>query len=169
MSQNPLSEEQITSPEECEALAALAREIWEEWFTPIIGANQVAYMLEKFQSATAIWSQIQDGMRYFVVNHKQNPVGYYAIKKEETRLFLSKIYLKRSMRGIGAGAWMLSECAKKAKAENLSSIYLTVNKGNEKAIRFYERYQFKKMISLEKDIGRGFIMNDWLMEKSLED
>ncbi len=168
MNQSPLSEKQITSPEKCEVLATLAQEIWEEWFTPIIGESQVIYMLEKFQSAKAIWSQIQAGMRYFLVSHKGNPVGYYAIKKEETRLFLSKFYLKRSMRGIGAGSRMLSECVKKAQAENLPSIYLTVNKGNEKAIRFYERHEFKKMLSLEKDIGNGFVMDDWLMEKQTE-
>lgn len=34
--------------EQIAAVAALAREIWTQHYTPIIGAAQVAYMLERF-------------------------------------------------------------------------------------------------------------------------
>ena len=39
--------------------AETAREIWTQHFTPIIGAEQVEYMLEKFQSDRAIRNQIE--------------------------------------------------------------------------------------------------------------
>jgi hypothetical protein len=40
-----------------------------------------------------------------------------------------------------------------------------VNKGNEKAIRSYERNGFVKVRSQVADIGKGFVMDDYVMEK----
>jgi diamine N-acetyltransferase len=42
-------------------VAKLAREIWVQHFTPIIGDAQVEYMLHKFQSSEAIASQLGEG------------------------------------------------------------------------------------------------------------
>ena len=46
-------------------IETLAREIWEEHYTPIIGAEQVAYMLDKFQSVAAMQKQIKEGYESF--------------------------------------------------------------------------------------------------------
>ena len=42
-------------------IADLAKIIWNEHFTPIIGKDQVGYMIEKFQSYPALREQIADG------------------------------------------------------------------------------------------------------------
>ena len=39
----------VTAPEDVKTLAALADEIWHQHFTPIIGEQQVNYMLDWFQ------------------------------------------------------------------------------------------------------------------------
>ena len=58
----------VTSPQDIDALAELASEIWNEYFPPIIGQAQVDYMLGKFQSALAIARQIrEDGYAYYLV------------------------------------------------------------------------------------------------------
>ena len=46
--------------EDAEALAALGREIWEEHYTSLLGPEQVAYMVEKFQSAPAVRRHMQE-------------------------------------------------------------------------------------------------------------
>jgi hypothetical protein len=43
----------VTIAEDIDAVAALAREIWTEQVTPIIGKAQVDYMLEMLQRAPA--------------------------------------------------------------------------------------------------------------------
>ena len=48
-------------------LALMAKEIWEEHYTPIIGKDQVNYMIDKFQSESAIIQQIKDDYDYFIV------------------------------------------------------------------------------------------------------
>ncbi|NCA83730.1 MAG: GNAT family N-acetyltransferase, partial [Opitutae bacterium] len=57
--------ERVESAEPIAAVAALAREIWTQHYVPIIGAAQVEYMLEKFQSAEAIARQLAgEGYEY---------------------------------------------------------------------------------------------------------
>ena len=43
-------------------VAKLAKEIWNEHYLPMIGSNQVLYMLDKFQSKDAIKQQIDQGI-----------------------------------------------------------------------------------------------------------
>ncbi|MHB8279561.1 MAG: GNAT family N-acetyltransferase, partial [Candidatus Humimicrobiaceae bacterium] len=53
------------------------------------------------------------------------------------------------------------------KEKALSAISLTVNKNNSNAIKAYEKLGFKNMGSVVKDIGHGFIMDDYKMEKKV--
>ncbi|MFR5585739.1 MAG: hypothetical protein ACLTLQ_19640 [[Clostridium] scindens] len=54
------------SDSEIQDIAILAEEIWHQHFTPIIGKEQVDYMVDKFQSYPAIKAQIEhDGYEYF--------------------------------------------------------------------------------------------------------
>ena len=55
-----LTFQQVTDTE-IETLAALADEIWHEFFPGIISDAQVDYMVEKFQSAPAMRQQIAEG------------------------------------------------------------------------------------------------------------
>ena len=48
-----------TNRSEFKTITDLATVIWQEHYTPIIGVGQVAYMLDNFQSVSAIESQIQ--------------------------------------------------------------------------------------------------------------
>jgi ribosomal protein S18 acetylase RimI-like enzyme len=54
-----------------------------------------------------------------------------------------------------------------AREGGLRKIVLTVNKNNTNAIRAYERIGFKKTGSLVQDIGSGFVMDDYAMEKTV--
>ena len=51
-------------------ISDLAAIIWAEHYTPIIGADQVIYMLDKFQSVDAIKKQILEGSEYYVLTHE---------------------------------------------------------------------------------------------------
>jgi diamine N-acetyltransferase len=44
---------------------------------------------------------------------------------------------------------------------------LTVNKNNTGAISVYEKIGFRNVGSLVQDIGSGFVMDDYAMEKTL--
>lgn len=147
-------------------IVKLGSEIWKEHYTSIIGKEQVQYMLQKFQSYNAIKKQIDEGFYYFLVQSDQ-PIGYFSILPKTDCLFLSKFYLLNIVRGKNIGSKMMEFVENKAYSRNLKAIELTVNKFNNAAIKFYEKLNFQRRESAVFDIGNGFVMDDYVMEKVL--
>ena len=160
----------VKTDEDITTLAGIAHDIWFEYWPDHIGLAQVEYMVDKFQSKSAITRAINvDGYLYFILVGEEGTVGYTGvhIEKEEGRLFLSKLYLYKPERGKGYASKTMRFLVELCKENGLSSIYLTVNKGNDLAIRAYLGMDFKTIDSVETDIGKGFIMDDYIMEKQL--
>jgi GNAT superfamily N-acetyltransferase len=149
-------------------VAALAAEIWNEYFTPIIGTAQVEYMLDKFQSTAAIAVQLQDGYAYYLFKDTAgDTVGYMAVQPQGTDLFLSKIYLRRDARGKGYGRQAIEFIEELAAGKKLGRITLTVNRKNAGSIAAYKKMGFTVYDTICRDIGGGFVMDDYGMEKRL--
>ncbi len=157
----------VSTEEQAETVELLAREIWTEHYTPIIGGEQVAYMLERFQSVPAIMQQIGLGILYFLIKADEKFVGYIAVHPRSDELFLSKIYVRADQRGRGYGKKAVQFAETLAKARRLKKIVLTVNKNNVDSIRAYEKMGFKNTEALVQDIGSGFAMDDYKMEKNI--
>ncbi len=157
---------EVISQQQINSVAMLAREIWTEHYTPIIGRDQVEYMLGEFQSDEAIAAQIKtEGYRYFLVEAKGKYIGYMAVQPRGEELFLSKIYVEASRRGKGFGKKAIRFLENLASTLHLRKISLTVNKNNMKSIKAYEKMGFKNIGPVVQDIGNGFIMDDFKMEK----
>jgi len=147
----------------------IAKEIWRQHYIPIIGKDQVKYMLEKFQSKQAIYEQIQNGFIYYLVKLDDDYLGYLSIllKEDTGELFLSKIYIRLEQRGKGYGKMTMDFIESLARRRNLNRITLTVNKHNADSIKAYQKMGFRIVDSIVQDIGGGFIMDDYGMEKLL--
>ena len=157
----------VTTDDQMAMVESLAREIWTEYYTPIIGRKQVDYMLDRFQSRKTIAGQIKEGILYFLIRADDEFIGYIAVQPKEDELFLSKIYVRSSERRKGFGRRAVRFAESLARERNLSRIVLTVNKNNVSSIKVYERTGFKSAGSLVQDIGNGFVMDDYKMEKTL--
>ena len=154
---------QVTSQSDSELVADLAERCWRPHYTPIIGEAQVDYMLTKFQSAPAVFEQINEGRDYQLIEEDET-LGYLATDLSD-HLFLSKLYILPEHQGRGAGRWAVEQLAEKhPKLE----IHLTVNKHNHDTISFYERVGFVKGEAVVADIGNGFVMDDWIMTKAAQ-
>ena len=158
---------EVSTEYQIEIVEALAREIWTEHYVSIIGKEQVDYMLSKFQSRLAIREQIRAGMAYYLIKEEDAHIGYMAVQPKGRELLLSKIYVKSLKRGLGYGKKAVQFAEKVAKELNLDKIALTVNKKNINSIRAYEKIGFKNAGSVVQDIGNGFVMDDYKMEKTL--
>lgn len=156
---------EITTEDQIAEVAALAREIWTGHYTPIIGSAQVEYMLDRFQSPAAIAGQIRTGCRYFLIKDGPRSVGYLAVQPKGDELFLSKIYVLAAMRRKGFGKKAVGFAESLARENGFRKITLTVNKFNNGTIRVYEKIGFKNLGSVIQDIGNGFVMDDYKMEK----
>ena len=160
----------VQREEEVAAVARLAEEIWREHFTPIIGAEQVVYMLDKFQSAKAISSQLDSGTEYYMASVDELPVGYTALIPDESssKLMISKLYVRRDRRGSGIGGDLLKFIESECEKRKFTYLWLTVNRFNDGPIQWYCRQGFYKVDEVKKDIGGGFYMDDYIMEKNLQ-
>lgn len=154
----------IESTEQIEEVCRMAKEIWIEHYTSIIGRDQVDYMIEKYQSPNAVEKQLREGYSYYFIMNEDQPAGYAAIKPEEGKLFLSKIYVHQSARRKGLAGRTLNTMEEIARELGLKAIYLTVNKQNEQSITAYEHMGFVVTQEVVTDIGYGYVMDDYIME-----
>ncbi|MGI6152929.1 MAG: GNAT family N-acetyltransferase [Christensenellaceae bacterium] len=159
----------VTTPEEVEAVSKMADIIWKEHYRGIVTMAQIEYMLDKFQSPEAIQNAMDtEGYVYYFIQPEDKPWGYIGAQPNnpEGKLLLSKFYLYLSMRGRGIGSKALSELETVAKGLGLHAIWLTVNRRNP-SVALYESMGFKKGEMIQTEIGRGFIMDDFVMEKDI--
>ena len=155
-----------TTDNDIQKIADLANIIWHEHFPPIIGDAQVDYMVEKFQSYPAISNAVKtEGYIYYMAYYEDNFCGYIAIHPEEEKVFLSKIYIEKSYRGRKISKAMLNQVI--SDYPNAKALWLTVNRFNENSIAAYKKMGFEIIREQAADIGNGFVMDDYVMEKIL--
>ena len=159
----------ISNDEQLNILAGVANEVWHEFFPCILSDEQIDYMVDKFQSYPAMKKQMEDGYEYFFLKDNDEICGYMGIHEEteEKKMFLSKLYLKKEHRGKGYAGQTLKELFKMSRERGLNIVWLTVNKHNEHTIEVYEHMGFAKARTQVADIGNGFVMDDYIMEKVL--
>jgi GNAT superfamily N-acetyltransferase len=164
---------------EIAVIADLAREIWYDYYIALIGRAQVDYMVAKFQSIPAMLEQIAQGYSYFTIEQdaarpqnerielSRRPLGYFAVSPQQDRLFISKLYLLQTERGRGTGRRALEFIERTATGLALDYLSLTVNKENPSVVT-YQRWGFKVVEAIVTDIGGGFVMDDFRMEKPVD-
>lgn len=151
----------------CERLERLADVIWRECYADILSGAQIDYMLTHFQSADALERQIAEGYRYFFVRDNGAAYGYFAVKPTDDDFFISKLYILHLARGKGIGKTCMSYIEEIARRSPCKRLTLTVNKKNAAAIAAYEKMGFSTYDEGVVDIGGGFKMDDFYMEKGL--
>jgi RimJ/RimL family protein N-acetyltransferase len=159
----------VATKSEVEAVIALGHQIWNQHYVPIIGQDQVDYMLEKFQSVSALTDQIENQKyRYFMIFYDDTLTGYIGLQDRGDTLFLSKIYLTDNARGKGLGKMGVDFCLDFVRKNGFSRIELTVNKNNVVAITAYQKMGFKKIGAIVTDIGGGYVMDDYVFELTVD-
>ena len=162
---NTILIERVQSENQVQVVAKLAQTIWNEHYVPIIGQEQVNYMVTNFQSVDAMAKQIQDeGYEYYLISYMAEPVGYISVKLMGNELFLSKFYIVKEKRGTGLGKEGLKFIVDRAKTLRANSVKLTVNKYNANSIKAYEKMGFINVGSVVADIGEGYVMDDYVMK-----
>lgn len=159
----------VTQPGDINAVAILAREIWEEHYVPIVGRAQVDFMLGTLQSASAIAQQIAGGFEYYSTLYDGQRAGYFAFVVHPTEFLaqLSKIYVRRSQRGRGIGRAIVGFVEERCSERGIRELWLNVNRHNAGAIAFYQNMGFTRSGSIVQQIGNGFVMDDYKMVKPI--
>jgi len=157
-----------TSSEDFNCIARLAKEIWNQHYVTITGKGQVDYMLQKFQSSEAVAAQVAGGWEYYLLFDEEGAEGgYLALVPEADKrsMKISKIYLRSNLRGRGLGRRALDLAEDRCRQLEFSRLWLTVNRHNSDSIAWYLRNGFANAGPIVTDIGGGYKMDDYLLEK----
>lgn len=150
------------------AIRAIAEEVWPIAYGPILPDGQIDYMLDMMYSVPAMQHQTHELGHHFIVAFEDAiPLGFASFEfhyKQTAKTKINKLYVLSSTQGKGIGRRLVDYISQQAIENQQEGLILNVNKNN-KAQDFYTHLGFG--ISYEEviDIGQGFIMDDYVMEK----
>ena len=142
--------------------------VWPQTYASILTQEQIDYMLEMMYSESSLTKQIVEyGCQFILVYEDGNPVGFASYSEEEPhRWKLNKIYILQNQQGKGTGKFVINHIIDEIRKQKASSLFLQVNLNNKAKI-FYEKLGFDEVDFINLDIGNGYFMNDYIMEKKL--
>ena len=148
-------------------VSALAGRIWRAHYPSILSGAQIEYMLALMYDLAALRRDVARGVVYQLLEEGGRALGFCGYEEVGSELKLHKLYLEVTEHGRGLGSTLLAHVEDEARRRGLSCVVLGVNRFNEKAIKTYRRNGYSVRQELKTDIGQGFVMDDFILEKRL--
>ena len=129
--------------------------VWPQTYTPIIGPEQVAYMLALWYTPQALEKQMTESQHLFIICYDNDePVAFASWNQIETGISkLHKLYVIPGHHGKGIGRFIVGHILNELRLKGIRLLRLNVNRYNHSAIAFYTKAGF----SLFKDEGSGLL------------
>ena len=160
----------LLSHKELAAIRAIAESVWPPTFREILSPEQITYMMKMMYGPEVLEREFDRGIYFEVLSMDGEDAGFISYGHCEhlpDAVKLHKCYLLEKFQGQGHGSAMLRHAALAARQMKAKYLRLNVNKHNSKAIRAYQRNGFVTVESVKNDIGAGFFMDDFVMQKTL--
>lgn len=142
--------------------------IWPQTYAAILSRQQIDYMLDLMYSETSLQQQMHDGAQFILVYNDGDPVGFASFQEMESNIYkLHKIYILAAKQGNGGGRFVIDYIIKEISMQGATALQLQVNRHN-KAKDFYLHLGFTVIKEADFDIGEGYFMNDFVLEKKLQ-
>lgn len=150
-------------------ITEIAHKTWPFTYGEILSEAQLSYMLEAFYSVESLQKNIADGHEFILAKEEEKALGFASFEhhyqnKNSTKIH--KIYMLPESQGKGIGKLLIDAIEKLAVENKSESLLLNVNRFN-KALGFYEKMGFTITEEIDIEIGSGFLMEDYVMEKNL--
>ncbi|MEQ1513299.1 MAG: GNAT family N-acetyltransferase [Lysobacteraceae bacterium] len=153
-----------------DVLAQLADTIWRAHYSSMISMAQIDFMLDGRYAPERLRGYIDSQDRWlWLLRVAGMPAGYCScsLAEETDAIKLEQLYLLADYKGQGLGGRMLRHVEAKARALGRTRLFLSVNKGNTDSIAIYRKSGFVVREEAVFDIGNGYVMDDYVMEKRL--
>ena len=148
----------------------IANKTWPITYGEILSKEQLDYMMDLIYSDESLIKQIQKKEQlFYIVNEETSVIAFIAIEhnyKNEAVTRIHKIYILPEAQGKGIGKLLIDAVQKLATENNSTSLSLNVNRFN-KALAFYQKLGFEIIAEENIEIGNGYLMEDYKMEKKL--
>ena len=158
----PLAEGEIAT------VIDLAGVIWRHHYPGIVSMEQIDYMLAQRYTPVLMRAQMQSGNAWWDKAVLDGRImGFAQYEQCERSMKLDKLYVHQDYQRQGYGGRMLAHVEEEARRRGLSAVRLNVSKHNLKSIAAYRKSAYAVVDTVVADIGRGFVMDDYVMEKKL--
>ncbi len=155
------------SPTDIPLIRNLTDKIWPVTYAAILPKEQIDYMMKLMYSEEALQKDMKNNIDYLMISDSKVPVGFAAYGWTSPGICkLYKIYFLRQLQGKGLGAFTIDQIIKTLKTAGGTALQLNVNRQNN-AKDFYEKMGFAVIKEEDIDIGGGYAMNDYVMEKKI--
>lgn len=145
-------------------IKAITAQIWPETYVPIIGQQQVDYMLERFYNNEVLKAQINSDHSFLICTFNGEDAGFAAFSPISADTYkLHKLYVAPQKHSLGIGKTLLNEIVSRLKGLGIPQLNLNVNRYNTKAISFYYKFGFNRLYDEDIEIGNGYQMNDHVL------
>jgi GNAT superfamily N-acetyltransferase len=158
---------------ELHLIQKIAFETWPIAYKNILSNDQLAYMLNLFYDLDVLANQQAQSNHQFILafDESGNEMGFACYSKEiddtTAKYLLHKLYILPSQQGKKTGTMLLDFVINEIKKTNEKSfIQVNVNRHNI-ALDFYLKHGFTIIYEEDNDIGAGYFMNDFVMQKNL--
>jgi ribosomal protein S18 acetylase RimI-like enzyme len=151
-----------------EALCSLACDIWRQHYPPIIGTAQTEYMLAQRYASSVVRRELAEGRVWWDVLHERGHMVAFASSfpgAAAREMKLDKLYVRPDRQRQAYGGMLIAHTCARAKRLGYERVVLAVNKHNANAIAAYLKHGFRIREAVIKEIGSGFIMDDYIMER----
>lgn len=150
------------NPSDIPKIYNLALKIWNHHYVPIVGQEQVDYMLAKIYSTEDLTHQMSEKKhQFYLIEINKEVMGFLSVSGGED-MFIHKFYIDQDVQGKGHGEATFRGLL--GLYPSVKSFTLTVNRSNYKSINFYFKLGFKIDHVADFDIGQGYFMNDFVMK-----
>lgn len=156
--------------EDIKTIQQITHKTWPITYGKILSKTQLDYMLDLFYSDEALINQFEKKEQlFYLISEDEVTLGFIGIEhnyKDEAVTRIHKIYLLPETQGKGIGKKVIEEIEKMALENNSKALSLNVNRFNS-ALSFYKKIGFEVIDEVNIDIGNGYLMEDYVMEKKL--
>lgn len=160
------------APEDAEAVSALAAQIWWRHYSGIISDAQIEYMLKQRYDPRVIRTELQrDDLWWDQLLVGAEIAGFAScfLTTKPGEMKVDKLYVHQDHQRKGYGGMFIGHMCERARQQGCSRLTLAVNKDNRIAISAYRKHGFQVSAAVVKNIGGGFVMDDYIMEKAIKE
>ena len=158
-----------TSINDISIIQDIAYKTWPETYGEILSEHQLKYMLDKFYSDEYLKQNFTNNHLFYIIEENKVPLGFLGIEhnyNKELVTKIHKIYILPNNQGKGIGLFAIDFVIELAKNKLISKVILNINKFN-KALNFYQKMGFQIIEEINIEIGNGYLMEDFVMEKQI--
>jgi ribosomal protein S18 acetylase RimI-like enzyme len=153
--------------EDLPQIAALAAKIWRVCYPEIISTEQIEFMLEWMYNLRTLRTELESGICFDQLFVADTLIGFASYGPEAGEMKLHKLYIDPDLQRHGYGSELLAHVELRTAKRGFRTLILGVNKRNTWAISVYEKNGFRIRIAVVNEIGNGFVMDDYIMEKDI--